>query len=392
MGEPVAVDAAVAEKTLMVLLAHAKGAALPSTPAGDTPRADVALSLLAMLAHLATASSSLRALVLERVPELRELGRAARAKHDALRAIHAELARYNLCKAATPRDERPRDAAAALNQELAGLAGWLSSGLRELETSAVPPNVMLASELAIEFHFRTALHNVGIQLCSEDEFWRAHGAASRKHLTNQLMKERFHRPRGVTYAEVAREAREAGFVTAPVCTAVCQMYDACTASMLTPTAQDAAAFPLMPQRAADTAGAWTAFERYARDRLGCQRFQSARRLLLEDARTRVEYYALRDGLRALRLDTSKKAQQSAPAKRGKLVQRAFAYVNDISAILTGGFPINDADCDVQSARNISDDEDDWSSEEEKEEEEESEESEDEESWGEAEDEDEDEED
>lgn len=359
-------DPDVADKTLVVLLAHAKGAALPAPLGrGDTPRSDVTFSFLAMLAHLAAASTSLRALVLERVPELRSLGRATRAKRDALRSIRAELARYGLRKAATPlqRGERHPDAAAALDRELAALAGWLSDGLRELETSAVPPDVRLVSEFAIESAFRTAARNSGMQFCSEDEWKRASDTALNKLFANILGRERFCCPRGPNSVEVACEARDAGFITAAHCTVICRSYAAVTALMLAPLPEDAASLPLMPQRAADTAGAWEAFERYVRDRLGCQRFQTARRLLLEDAGMRVAHDALHDGLRKLRLDTAEQAQQKAAAKRGHMVQRAFAYVTlDICNIICGAFPINDMDCDFASLRDV--DEDDWSSEEE----------------------------
>jgi hypothetical protein len=358
MGEPVAMNPAVVEETLVVLLSHAKAASQPATPGGDTPRADVALSLLAMLAHLATANKSLRAQVKERVPDLRALGRATRAKRDALRSIHAELARYGLRKSATPlqRGERARDAATALNQELAGMTGWFSHGLRELETSAVPPSVRLVSELTIEYLFRTTMRHIGVQPCSADEYDRAQNAATGK-LLGADSKERFHCNRGVNTVEIMREARDLGFITAASCTSICRMYDDASAAILA-GAQDAASLPLMPQRAADTADAWEAFERYALNRLNCQRFQTARRLLLEDARMRVSYRALHDVMHGLRLDT---AEQSAPAERGHLKQRTFAYVNDVSNIFCGGFPIKDTEHDVQSARTITDD--DWSSEE-----------------------------
>ena len=91
MGEPVAMNPAVVDETLVVLLAHAKGA-LPSTPPeGNTPLSAVAFSLLAMLAHLATASKSLRAQVKAHVPELQALGdAAAQAKRDAERVSSEE--------------------------------------------------------------------------------------------------------------------------------------------------------------------------------------------------------------------------------------------------------------------------------------------------------------
>lgn len=243
-------------------------------------------------------------------------------------------------------------------------SSWAWGGSRrcpldKLETSAVPPNVVLVSDFAIEIAFRTSLGNAQIQLCGNDEeFDTAYEAATHKHFACKEAKERFHCPRGVTSVEIMREARDLGFISAERFNEISRAYDTVTEAMRAPTAQDQAAFPLMPQRAADTAAAWAAFGRYVRHRLGCPQMQFARRLMLRDGGVRVAYHALR----TLQLDTTKAPQQSTAATRGTMMQRAFHYVNDVGNILSGGFPIKDTEHDVKSVHAI--EEDDWSSEEE----------------------------
>ena len=360
MGDLAAADCAVPETLLLVLIAHTAALATPLVGDTTTLRSEEAFDCLALLAHLATASPTLRSLVTERVPQLRAVGQVARAKRDAMRDIRAELARYGLfaSAAATQRDTPPGDAAAALDRELAGFSDCLVGPLKDLDTSASPPDVVYVSDLAVELAFRTTLRDANVRLCSDEQFDQAYNQALGKHFTRSLAAPlpRFDCPRGVTTVEIMREARDAGFIDAERFAKVCQAYDAVTAAMRSMSAlEDVIAFPFMPQRAADTGAAWAAFGRYVRHCLGCSGMETARWLLLQDAGQRIAYTALRK-LQLNTRGTTEEAQQqqqqqqqhTTPAKRGALRQRSFFYLDDVSRILCGAFSLKPIDGDVRS--------------------------------------------
>jgi hypothetical protein len=372
MGDDAAVSSAVTEPLQSVLLSHAAALAQCLSNASDdaatTPRSDAAFDTLALLAHLATASAALRALVKARAPALRAVGEVARAKRDAMRAICAELARYGLptSSAAPRRGAPPGDAAAALQQALSRHGCWLiRPSLDALETSPVPPNVVLVSDLAVELAFRLFMREAHVQLCSDEEHARAYNAATRKHLSRTEPRPRFFCPRGVTTVEVMREARDAGFITAERCDQISHEYAATAAALRAMTAREhEVALPLMPQRAADMAAAWAAFARYVEHRLRSLGLESARLLLLQDAGVRAAYHVFR----ALHLNTHSDPEQlrrctESSAKRGSLGQRSLSYIEDVSSILCGGFPINAFAKDVRSLDETRE-EDDWSTDEE----------------------------
>jgi hypothetical protein len=152
----------------------------PPLPLSSPPRSVVVFDALALLAHIASASRTLRAAVRERVPRLATEGATARAKRDALRAIRAALAapEHGVVGIVAPLPVlgggEGASRAAALDSVLEAVSERvLRATLSALEAADVPPPVTIVSGNFLDEAFQAALDALGVAVCSAEDMSRA---------------------------------------------------------------------------------------------------------------------------------------------------------------------------------------------------------------------------
>jgi hypothetical protein len=386
-----AVEEPCAMDVLPLLIAHtALTLHPPATDVGDAtttlsspPRSVVVFDALALLAHLASASTALHAAVHARVPQLAAAGAAARAKRDALRAVRAALSapEHGVVGVFAPLSAELGGSlqaryAAVLDDAMAHVTGcMLRASLCALERADAPPEVLIASGHFVDEIFRTTLDHFGLQVCGTEDWMRALRLVMQRRgggafaasdddddgddavlglAADAAGEEASAIPVGqsVMY-DIMCAVADAGVISEEKFARLMTLYDRTARAVC--AIDDPVVAACLPQLAEDAAGAWRAFGAYVARCLACPLLARARgQRLSADAMAAAAEATVRE-LQSMTLLPAESGPMQVPDGAlgaahsfATVLMRTVMYQKDLNAILRGRFPCKPRNEDVIS--------------------------------------------